>query len=38
MKYARFVIDIAKVRSGEETRKTVMLKNIPNRYLIIITC
>ena len=33
MDYSRFIIDISKVRSGEESRLTLMLKNIPNGYL-----
>ena len=32
MDYSRFIIDISKVRSGEESRLTLMLKNIPNGY------
>jgi hypothetical protein len=28
----QFVLDIAKVRSGEEQRTTLMIKNIPNKY------
>ena len=28
---AKFVINIDKVLSGEEKRRTVMLRNIPNR-------
>ena len=30
MDYSSFIIDIQKVRSGEEPRLTLMLKNIPN--------
>ena len=35
MDYSRFIIDISKVRSGEESRLTLMLKNIPNGYIFI---
>lgn len=30
MDYSQFVIDLAKVVSGEDRRLTLMLKNIPN--------
>ncbi len=30
MDYSNFIIDIRKVRAGEEPRLTLMLKNIPN--------
>ena len=32
MDYSCYVIDIDKVRCGEESRLTLMLKNIPNGY------
>ena len=34
MDYSRYVIDLAKVRSGEDARLTLMLKNIPNGWVI----
>lgn len=32
MDYSRYVIDLAKVSSGEDARLTLMLKNIPNGW------